>query len=409
MSESTSSKWILNTLSRREMTWLTIVASTTAFISYFHINTSPSDYQTHLILMQAYFVPVLIGAFQFGVVGGLGTAIVVSSIFTPHIMFQWVGDFEHNVMVILQILLFNVVGYLTGSKVEKERQEKLRYREAARALKLSLKRLEEQASQLSDLEEQLRLSDRLAIIGELTASLAHELRNPLGTIRGTVEILQDELPAESRQSEFFQILIQETERMSAVVENYLSFARQQKSSSTRYQIQQVVQNTVLILGSRARKEQIRIQVDLPAEPLFLSGNPNDLRQILVNLILNAIEAMKQPGRIEIKGVLEDSGERVAQPGQDRSPLLLLRISDQGEGMPEEVLANIFTPFYTTKSSGTGLGLSIVKRIVDQLHWKISVRSTLRRGTTFELLIPPGDPPKSVVEKHMDHLNPSSGE
>ncbi len=363
------------------------MAFSTLFISYFHINTPPSDYQTHLILMQAYFVPVLIGAFQFGVIGGLGTAIVVSSIFTPHIMFQWVGDFEHNVMVILQILLFNIVGYLTGSKVEKERREKLRYREAARALKLSLQRLEQQANQLSELEEQLRLSDRLAIIGELTASLAHELRNPLGTIRGAVEILNDELPPEVKKSEFFQILIQETERMSSVVENYLGFARQQKTNSTRYTVQEVIQNTVLILGSRARKERIQFRVNLPGESIFLAGNPNDLRQILVNLLLNAIEAMPRPGKIEINAeAATDSPEGDPEATLPKKTLRL-SIIDQGEGIPEEVLTNIFTPFYTTKPNGTGLGLSIVKRIADQLRWKIRVSSSPGQGTTFTLSIP----------------------
>ncbi|NIW80322.1 MAG: hypothetical protein GWN16_13080, partial [Calditrichae bacterium] len=334
--------------------------------------------------MESYFIPILIAAFQFGVRGGLGTAIAISLIYFPHIMLQWVGDAQHNLLAFLQIGMFNIIGYLTGLKAQKEQTEKNKYQETAQELKQSLDKLREQSVKLSDLEEQLRSTDRLAIVGELTASLAHELRNPLGTIRGTVDILNDELAEENKRSEFFQILVKETERVSEVVENYLNFARKQKNPSSEFDVREVVQNTSMILSSRARKENIRFNIDLPNLPLVLKGDPNDLRQILVNLILNAIQAMSEGGEIRVSGKVEFANRHpdTNQTHEKEYPCLQLSIKDQGGGMEPEALNKIFKPFYTTREQGTGLGLSIVKRIVDQHQWHIEVINQPGKGTEF---------------------------
>lgn len=377
---------------KRDVYLLGAIIISIVCISTLHINTPSDDDHVHLILMQTYFIPILIGALQFGVKGGLGSAIVVSAVFTPHIMFQWVGDFGHNLLGFLQILLFNIIGYLTGLKAQKEKNEKMRYRQIATELEMSLKKLNDQANELSELEEQLRLSDRLAIVGELTASMAHELRNPLGTIRGTVEILNDELPADAKQNEFFRILISETERMSNVVENYLNFARNQQKSATSYSIAEVVHNSCLILASRARREQIRIIEKLPDSPVILMGNPNDLRQILINLMLNAIEAMHSPGEIAIQGMVNADKEE----GNSRRRTFQLSVQDQGEGISGETINEIFKPFFTTKTKGTGLGLSIVKRIAEQNHWQIGINNIPGQGTEFIISIPLE--PDTVVSK-----------
>ncbi len=371
----------------KQILWWSISVVLTLLISYSHIITPPDADHIHLILMQAYFIPILIGAFQLGVRGGLGSALLVSAIFTPHVMFQWVGDFEHNLLAVLQMVLFNIIGYLTGLKAQKEKQEKERYQRTARELEDSLEKRKAQSAKLSELEEQLRRSDRLAIVGELTASLAHELRNPLATIRGIAEILHDELPPEIKKGEFFPILIAETERMSAVVENYLNFARKQTDRSTRFDVREVVENTCQILAHRAQKAGVHIKEHLPDHPIRINGDPNDLRQVLVNLLLNAIEAMPAPGEIHIRATVVPQADAATAP-EDAPPRSLLRLSikDQGSGIAEETLKDIFKPFYTTKSNGTGLGLSIVKRIAEQYHWEIAVVSTPGKGTEFVLSI-----------------------
>lgn len=375
--------------SRSEMFWWGLVAVFVVIISTLHYLTPTTKGHLHLIYLQSYFIPILIAAFQFGVRGGLGVAFAVSLIYVPHVMIQWLGNTEHTLLGILQIIMFNIIGYLTGSKAQKEKNEKQRYQEAARELEQSLEKLNQQSNKLVELEEQLRLSDRLAVVGELTTSLAHELRNPLGTIRGAVEILNEELPREAKKTEFFQILIQETERMSSVVDNYLNFARKQKKTSSHYDVGEIIQSTCLILAGRARKERIRLHKDLPEKSIILNGDPNELRQVLVNLLLNSIEATPDSGVITISAQLNHKNPQLTEPGEngDEQTVLNLSIKDQGVGITPDTLDKIFQPFYTTKEKGTGLGLSIVKRIIDDQHWQIDVKSQPDQGTEVILTIP----------------------
>ena len=393
-----------------DLFWWGVVTLLVVIISIFHYATPTTARQFHLVYMQSYFIPILIAAFQFGVRGGLATAFVVSIIYVPHIMLQWIGHTEHTLLGLLQILMFNVIGYLTGLKAQREKEEKQRYQQAALELKKSLEKLKQQSHELADLEAQLRQSDRLAVVGELTASLAHELRNPLGTIRGAVEILSDELPQSDKQSEFFQILIQETERMSAVVENYLSFARKQKNPASQYDVRKIVHNTCLILASRARKEQIHIREKLPEQPVILKGDPNDLRQILVNLLMNAMEAMPSPGTISLDCQRIEINEKSSESSQNENggPGLRLSIKDPGTGIAADALKDVFKPFYTTKKNGSGLGLSIVKRIADQHHWKIEVTSQPGQGTEFILTIPLDLESRESIQNQLTETNQQTG-
>ena len=368
--------------SRTQIFWWSVIGLFITVISVLHYTTPTMKWQFHLLYMQSYFIPILIGAFQFGIRGGLGVAVVISLIYFPHIMLQWGGMVENNLMRFLQIALFNVIGYLTGIKTQKENEEKARTQQALKELEESLLQLRKQSEKLSDLEEQLRLADRLSIVGELTASLAHEVRNPLGAIRGTVEILRDEFGDQLKETDFFRILIEETERLNSVVDNYLSFARKKDQEESQYNIREVVQNSTLLLSSKARKSGIQFKIDLPQAPIILEGNPNNLRQSLVNLELNAIQAMNNGGEISITGQLVDGNDSSL-----KQKILRLTVNDQGGGIKTDDLKEIFKPFFTTKADGTGLGLSIVKRIADENHWQIDVSSKPGSGTTFTLLIP----------------------
>ena len=368
--------------SRTRIFWWSVIGLFITVISVLHYTTPTMKWQFHLLYMQSYFIPILIGAFQFGIRGGLGVAVVISLIYFPHIMLQWGGMVENNLMRFLQIALFNVIGYLTGIKTQKENEEKARTQQALKELEESLLQLRKQSEKLSDLEEQLRLADRLSIVGELTASLAHEVRNPLGAIRGTVEILRDEFGDQLKETDFFRILIEETERLNSVVDNYLSFARKKDQEESQYNIREVVQNSTLLLSSKARKSGIQFKIDLPQAPIILEGDPNNLRQSLVNLELNAIQAMNNGGEISITGQLVDGNDSSL-----KQKILRLTINDQGSGIKTGDLEEIFKPFFTTKADGTGLGLSIVKRIADENHWQIDVSSKPGSGTTFTLLIP----------------------
>ena len=365
-------------LDKRSIIWWVVIALLVIVISMLHYTTPTMNWQYHLVYMQAYFIPILMAAFQFGLRGGVGVALAVSILYLPHVMLQWGGLVENNLMRFLQIVLYNVIGFLTGLKAQKEKEEKLRFMKAAEDLERSLTKVREQSEKLIELEEYLRQADRMAVIGELTASLAHEVRNPLASIRGTVEILRDEVPESIKGSEFFQILIEDTQRLNDVVENYLGLARRRIHSESEYPAQEPVRNVVMMLRNQAEKQNVAIALQLPDELVGIQGDPGDLWQILLNIALNALQAMKKGGKIEI------SGELITQNGNE---CITLSIADDGPGIPKERQSEIFKPFYTTKEQGTGLGLAIVKRLVDENKWTMDVSSTPGAGTTVKLIIP----------------------
>ena len=373
----------------QKIKWWLIIAGLVILVTVLHYSTPTMKWQYHLIFMQSYFIPIILGAFQFGIRGGLGTAIAVSFLYFPHIMLQWGGLVEGNLMRFLQIVLFNVIGYLTGLKAQNEKEEKSRYQNTAEQLEKTLQKIREQSVRIEEMEDQLRQADRLAVVGELSASLAHEVRNPLGSIRGIVDILKDELPPNKETANFLNIMVQETERLNEVVENYLRFAGQKSSQVISFDIREIIKNTELLLANRARKNQITIKTRLPEKELPLTGVPGQLQQVLMNLALNSIQAMPDGGEITI-GV--EQLETNSQSGEETSDSkntneIRISISDNGKGISEPDIERIFKPFYTTRQDGTGLGLAIVKRIIDQNNWRIEVESEINKGSIFSIYIP----------------------
>jgi len=358
--------------------WLFIIGSLVVIISVLHYSTSTLKWQYHLVYMQAYFIPIILAAFQFGVRGGLGTALIVSVIYLPHIMLQWGGLVENNLMRFLQIILFNILGYLTGLKAQGERQEKEKYQQAAKDLQKALELQKQQSEAISQMEQQLRAADRLAIVGELTASLAHEVRNPLASIRGAVEIIRDAVPEEVKKLEFFDILVQDTERLNRVVENYLGFAANPSQEYIAYDGGKILRDIVLMLGPQARRQQVRLQQDIDDAAAQLYGDANQFWQTALNVILNALQATPEGGTVQIS---------LQNIMADEQPFVQLFVKDSGLGIRPEQLQEIFKPLFTTKAKGTGLGLAIVKRIADENNWEINVQSQPGQGTRFELLIP----------------------
>ena len=373
----------------QKIKWWLIIAGLVILVTVLHYSTPTMKWQYHLIFMQSYFIPIILGAFQFGIRGGLGTAIAVSFLYFPHIMLQWGGLVEGNLMRFLQIVLFNVIGYLTGLKAQNEKEEKSRYQNTAEQLEKTLQKIRKQSVRMEEMEDQLRQADRLAVVGELSASLAHEVRNPLGSIRGIVDILKDELPPNKETANFLNIMVQETERLNEVVENYLRFAGQKSSQVISFDIREIIKNTELLLANRARKNQITIKTRLPEKELPLTGVPGQLQQVLMNLALNSIQAMPDGGEITI-GV--EQLETNSQSGEETSDSkntneIRISISDNGKGISKPDIEKIFRPFYTTRHDGTGLGLAIVKRIIDQNNWRIEVESEINKGSIFSIYIP----------------------
>ncbi len=357
-----------------ERSWIAIIVGLILAISYLHYNTPTSVWQIHLIFMELYFIPILLAAFQFGVKGGVWSAVTVTIFYLPHVMLQWGGLIETNLLRFMQIVLFNVIGYLTGLKAQGEKEKAEKYKQLVHELEKMNEQQRIQAERLLELERELRASDRLAIIGEMTANLAHEVRNPLASIQGTIEILKEISSNDVKSSEFFDILLEETKRINTVVENYLSFAKRHQYVESKIDVNETINTLVKMLEGKARKCKIRFNLRPGQNLSIVHGDPYLMRQVLMNLLLNAMQAMPDGGTITITTEQTDSRIKIS-------------IADEGRGISKENLSKIFQPFFTTRQDGTGLGLSIVKRIVDENEWNIHVESEEGKGTTFELQIP----------------------
>jgi two-component system, NtrC family, sensor histidine kinase HydH len=236
--------------------------------------------------------------------------------------------------------------------------------------------------------ERVKERDRLAGIGQMAAGLAHEIRNPLGAIKGAAQLLvgPDGEPVKSGQetSEFLSIIVQEVDRLNNVVTQFLDYARPSRGEAADHvelDVNEVVRKTVQLLEAHESAEKVEVAVKLDDLLPPVAGDPEQLRQVFLNLGLNALQAMEAGGRLEI---LTTRRRRSALGYGSFSEI---RFRDTGHGIARDKIRSLFIPFYTTKEKGTGLGLAISQRIVTQHNGTIEVRSRLGQGSTFSVFLP----------------------
>ncbi|MDT8419681.1 MAG: ATP-binding protein [Desulfuromonadales bacterium] len=342
-------------------------------ITSLHYMTATQHSHLHDILRRLYYIPIIFGGLWFTLRGGLGVALLVSCLYAPHVLFQWGNLPTAHPEQYLEILLYNVIGLLTGLLSTREHAQRVRAEETAERLTASYAKLREQADLILDIEDQLRLADRLTALGELSAGMAHEIRNPLGSIRGTAEILQDAFAPDDRYAEFTRILISEVERLNRVLEDFLRFAQPEKGEGPCFSAESVLQDVLQLTAQPAIKNGIDVVFQHRPVP-EVCGDAGQFKQVFINLVLNALQAMEQGGRLTVD--LSSQGDRV-----------MISFRDTGCGIPPGELDRIFNPFFTTKADGTGLGLAITHRIIGNHGGRISVSSQVGEGTEFILSLP----------------------
>jgi len=357
-----------------------------AGISLMHYGTATHHAHAHDVLRRLYYIPIILAGLWFALRGGFGVAVLVSCLYAPHVVFQWGRLPTVHPEQYLEILLYNVIGILTGFLAGREHSQRLRAEDTAEHLSASYQKLREQADMILDIEDQLRRADRLTALGELSAGMAHEIRNPLGSIRGTAEILRDAFAPDDKYAEFTRILISEADRLNQVLEDFLRFARSEKGNNDRFFPGEVLQDVLQLTMRQAYNGAVEVTgppSDLPA----VVGDAGQFKQVFLNLVLNALHAMPQGGCLQIAAQCEQT-------------YLVLSFRDTGDGIAEADLDRIFNPFYTTKEEGTGLGLAITHRIVQNSGGKITVRSTPGEGSEFILrLIIADDPSVQGEQSH----------
>lgn len=220
-------------------------------------------------------------------------------------------------------------------------------------------------------EEILLQSEKLSVVGELAAGVAHEIRNPLTTIKGFVQLFKNE----NNSSEFTELLLSELERIETITSELLSLGKPQAVQLSRMNVRDILENTLEILAPQFNMNDIQFTLSVEESPMYITCEKNQLKQVFLNVLKNAIEAMEAGGEIDIR----------LRKGQDS--VCIISFQDQGCGIPEELLPRLGQPFYTLKEKGTGLGLMICHKIIKQHDGSISYQSKVNEGTLIEIQLP----------------------
>jgi signal transduction histidine kinase len=358
----------------QNLTRIVLLATSIVGISLLHYLTPLHLHYLHDIFQRFYYLPIILAAVWFGFRGGLLCSIAVSIAYAPHILFQWGGHLTVEMEKYLEIVLYNIVGGVTGLLSQRERERTVELQKTARGLEESYQKLRLQSERIIAVEEQLRRAEKLSTLGEMAAVLAHEIRNPLGSIRGTAEILKDDYRPGDPKHEFIEIQIRETERLNRVVEDFLRMARPQPSEMTRCSLVEELETVVTLVSRDALDRGVALFLEpFPGEAI-VRANGEKLRQAFLNIVINALQATPARGRVEISLRKADSGFEI-------------RFRDSGTGIDADAQARIFEPFFTTKPDGTGLGLAVTKKIIEGHGGTLAVESEPGKGTvvTVKLL------------------------
>ncbi|MEW5924459.1 MAG: ATP-binding protein [Candidatus Zixiibacteriota bacterium] len=305
----------------------------------------------HAIHGRFCYIPIVIGAAWFGLRGGLIAAASISVLVLPYI-FSNSAHSGNLAGEFIEIFFYFAIASLTGALIDKE---------------MLIRRKHDQA------QLQLERTHKLSMVGQLAAGVAHEIKNPLASIKGAVEILVDESTPSANRTEFKDIAVKEIKRVDRTIGEFLDFARPKEIKFEKIDVSTLLNTAARQLETQFGEKGIRLNV-LSDDGLYINGDYEKMHQILLNLLLNAADASDRASAIEL----------IAKDNSDGN--ITLSVRDNGCGIRPEQLDRIFEPFYTTKAAGTGLGLAIVKSIVERHGGTINIESLPGKGTTVNILL-----------------------
>ena len=336
-------------------------------ITALHMLTPLDRVALHEIFQRLYYIPIIAAASIFGLRGGLVASAFASIVYVPHIAIQWQHihpDYALNQYA--EIVLFNVVGGVTGALADRNRRARERSERTAVELQKAY-------AELRQTFEQLLQAERLVALGELSAAVVHEVRNPLASIKGAVEIMEDALPPDSSRREFAEIAKREVDRLDRLVTEFLRFARPPKPATAPVDINEVVRSVTSLVEQSAASQNVRIERELAGDLPVVTVDSEQIKQVLLNLAINALQAMPEGGCFVLRTARE--GVTVA-----------IEVEDEGGGVDQAIASRIFDPFFTTKEKGIGLGLSTAFKIAIEHHGTLTV-SNGKRGAIFRITLP----------------------
>jgi signal transduction histidine kinase len=336
--------------------------------------TPPDTEHWHYALHRFYYLAIITGALTFGWTGGLLTAVISGVLYVLHASDIDSPDARNVLDRYLETLVFCLVGLVAGILSNRERKHRL-------AAERATEELQDVYRELQDNVEHVKRAARMSALGHMSAGLAHEIRNPLAGIDGAAAILREQPNGDKKRTEFLDIIQKEARRLDRLVTNFLGFARPRAPEMQSVQIGPLIQSVVDVIKQTTARHHIDFSVEISDNLPPLRCDAEQIKQVLLNLTLNSVQAMPLGGAISIASRLQNNQ-------------VMVRVCDTGPGIPPSDMDFIYDPFFTTKETGTGLGLPTAYQIVEQHGGELRVEKSDSSGTCFVFTLPAGDTARS---------------
>jgi two-component system, NtrC family, sensor histidine kinase HydH len=356
-------------LERRQIYWSLAIVAIIVLIDAAQWITPSSLVHWHYALHRLYYLPIVTSGLMLGWPGGIFAALLSGVSYQLRSLDMESPDAKELLDRYLEMLVFCFVGLLTGILSDRERKQR-------RELSATARRLEEVYRELQNNVGHLQRAARMSALGHLSGGLAHEIRNPLASIDGAAEIVQNEPNNESRRVEFLAIIREECQRLLRLVSNFLDFARPRQPEFLPTEIQGLIDAVVMLVSQTAAKGRVTFDIDVAADLPPVECDAEQVKQVLLNLVLNAVQAMPEGGDVQIKAAIE-------------AHYLVIRVFNSGPPIPQEHVDSVYDPFFTTKETGTGLGLPVAYQIMEQHGGELRLEENGPAGVCFAVTIPSG--------------------
>jgi two-component system, NtrC family, sensor histidine kinase HydH len=351
----------------RPWLWPIVMLASVATAGLLQYLTPLTEVHWLYVLQRVYYVPIVLAGLSWGWRRGLVVALLSGAAFaigTPSI---WKVRSVEVLDQCLEMCVFCLVGLTAGVLTDQRNKQE-------RALRDTTNQLRQAHHELQENFESMKRAERLYALGEMSAGLAHEIRNPLASIEGAVTVLQRDGSSEERRREFLDIIQKESRRLNRLLTDFLNFARPPEPDLKMVEIDDLWGSVINLARHADGAGGLEFRKDIQPGVSRVACDPDQMKQVLLNLIMNAVQAMPEGGTV-VLAVRQDDAK------------INIDVEDQGTGIHEDDVERVFDPFFTTKETGTGLGLSVAHQIVSQHGGGLTILRNASRGVTVRISLP----------------------
>jgi two-component system, NtrC family, sensor histidine kinase HydH len=347
--------------------WRSLLPLAVVIIGVLHYLTPLSAAHWIYILQRLYYIPIVLAGLRLGLRGGLSIAVLSGLAFMSGTPSIWTVSRVDVLDQCLETCIFCLVGGVAGALTDRQRRQELTLRRTSAQLDQAHRELRENF-------EAMKRAERLTSLGQMSAGLAHEIRNPLASIQGAAAVVQRERESDERRREFLEIIQKECRRLNQLLTSFLNFARPSPPDLRTVEIDALLDSVLVLVRHAGEASRWDLRKEIQPGMSQLECDPEQMKQVLLNLVMNSLQAMPQGGTVVLAA-------------REYRNNVILDVQDQGCGISARDLDRVFDPFFTTKATGTGLGLSVAHQIVTHHGGTLTLARNSPGGVTMRVALP----------------------